>query len=110
MKCSIFSIVCIKCSLACPSSRSESLNTTTGSSETKVAYFWHRDLSLSVLGMWQMEAFSMQCVNFVFFGLDSDFIWRFCQDGLEISGFKVSDQTNGGSNAKAAFRSDKWRE
>ena len=46
----------------------------------------------------------MQCVNFVFFGLDSDFIWRFCQDGLEISGFKVSDQTNGGSNAKAAFK------
>ena len=46
----------------------------------------------------------MQYVNFVFFGLDSDFIWRFCQDGLEISGFKVSDQTNGGSNAKAAFK------
>ena len=46
----------------------------------------------------------MQGRNFVFFGLDSDFIWRFCQDGLEISGFKVSDQTNGGSNAKAAFK------
>ena len=38
----------------------------------------------------------MHGVKFVFFGLDSDFSWLFCQHGLEISGFKVSDQPNGG--------------
>ena len=43
-------------------------------------------------------------MNFVFFGLDSDFIWRFCQDGRKISGFKVLDQTNGGSNAKSSIQ------
>ena len=41
----------------------------------------------------------MHGVKFVFFGLDSDFSWFFCQDGLEISGFKVSDQASGGSMA-----------